>query len=566
MRSAHFTILHHCSRYIRSGHAVGHLSARDDVDASSLETGGPAGFEDDPVDVDIWSKMQTVTDQRFQSAQANHMSLAKYIVPTLTHAAFSKTRKRVLIPAYVALIEEKKMKLGSKWLLQSDLDSLKVLVLQLESVGNAETDSNLAACWSALAALVIKINSIDVTGVAGVTLVPMTSEQIAQVTTYWDAAKSKAVDELDKLSKDPAAELVLKEFFHYAPSGSFDLSTISTKLDTGLKEVQANMVQIKKHIEQLDASNVKADRTGSLAHGLVGAANAGVGTTSELTFSAAWLSSPENNRIATLVHEASHGVADFGEKKIGGSKDISYVGFWAHNIIKDAPAIYNAPSYESAVLASLGSATGRKAAPIVLIDNAVQSGSAYAAKLETVLGKLDFFLTQAWWFATNIAHFAEACGEGKAKLDTEGVEDTAFYHACAKPYKTHGVPVATLIGLPMTVKESSKTYFTRMDIELHHLLVRHLGHFKNEVEAITTLSIKEAFTDVLEGSTLHLKQAQADESNEQIMERILQAAAVTCHFPASFYASSTTITAMVKALSGFKDAIESAVPKTGLND
>jgi hypothetical protein len=520
------------------------------------------------VEADIWNRLPMDSDQQSHFAQVEDMTLAKSIVPSLEKASFSKTRKRVLVPAYVALIEEKKIKLGAKWQLQSDLTSLKQCMGQLESVGNAETDTQLATCWTVLEDLVKSMNAIDVSGVAGVNMVPMTNSQVEQVITEWKSAQAKALIVLDKLSKADGEEIVVREFTRYVvPSGPFKTDKVDIDSLMEMKQAQANIVRIRAHINSLAINNVGADAYGYLAHGSIGAQNSGLGKSSRIMFGASWLASSAEKRVATLVHEASHGVEAFGTIKLDGARDISYIGSWSHNIIKGAPAIYNAPSYESAVLRALGETDVRMPLPSVSINGQKQADSPYAAQLETLLGKLDFHLTQAWWFANNIAHFADSCATGKTALDTEGVEATEFFAKGSPNYKGFGVPVAKLIGLPMTVQEGGKTWFTGMDVQLHHLLVRHIARFKNTVNAINSLSIKDSVSDVLDGSTVTLTPSDAeklDDNMDFVMEKILQAAAVKVHFPSSFYASSNTITALVKKLSGYKDTVESNVPKDGL--
>ena len=444
-------------------------------------------------------------------------------------------RKGLILRSYLDVIDDKKAKFqaaeekpGEKW-----TKALEDQLLRLR--GLIASKDNLVG-WQVLKTLLKNINKVQ--GVKGAAPVKMNSEEKEAILKAVPEARSRAFTLITGLFSD--AEGIKREF--------------RTTDEADVAKVKSNLQKIAVHILQLKPEQILLDEDGTLAFNRGGAVNSGVGGKSSIKFSVHWLSHSLDRRAAELIHEASHGTEGVE------TKDLAYLGYWADAIIKGKSAVINAPTYERAAMAQAAKKAGEPApAGKSLAINEDQVGQ--TDRLVKVLGKIDFHVTQAWWFVNNVSNFAKKIpADAELKKDKT---DTGYTWRLFQSRHTWVAKVCAQIGSPVAKSQSGRTVFTPVDQELLNLYVRCLAEVKDAVDAIKRVDVvADAPATTIDKDTVHLPSAVLGRGDEQIQEWVTNEVALATKVPvamrgASFYAN-------VLQASGWKDSVEPGVDKSGV--
>lgn len=444
-------------------------------------------------------------------------------------------RKGLILRSYLDVIDDKKAKFqaaeekpGEKW-----TKALEDQLLRLR--GLIASKDNLVG-WQVLKTLLKNINKVQ--GVHGTAPVKMTSEEKGSILKAVPEAKSRAFNLIVGLFSD--VEGIKREF------------RVTEEADVA--KVKSNLQKIAAHILQLKPEQILLDEDGTLAFNRGGAVNSGTGKSSTIKLSVHWLAHSLDRRAAELIHEASHGTEGVE------TKDLAYLGFWADAIIKGKSAVANAPTYERAAMAQAAKKAGEPA-PVgkSLTTNEEQVGQ--TDRLVNILGKIDFHVTQAWWFVNNVSNFAK-----KIPADAELQRDKTDTGYTWKLFQTRHRWVALVcaqIGTPAAKSQAGRTVFTPVDQELLNLYVRCLAGVKDAVDAIKRVNVvSDAPAKTIDNDTVHLPSDVLSRGDEQIQAWVANEVALASKIPdamrgKSFYAN-------VLQASGWKDSVEPGVDKSGI--
>ncbi|MGH2457715.1 MAG: hypothetical protein ACRDIY_02480, partial [Chloroflexota bacterium] len=448
-------------------------------------------------------------------------------------------RKGIILQGYLDVIDRKRAqfkaaetKPGEKWTpaLEAQLGRLRECIASKD---------NLVG-WQVLKTLVKNVNKVQ--GVKGAAPEKMTSEEKEAIVKAIPEARSHAFGLITGLFSD--VEGIKREF--------------RVTEETDVAKVKSNLQKIAVHMLQLKPEQIRLDEDGTLAFSRGGAVNSGTGQGSSITFSRHWLAHSLDRRAAELIHEASHGTEGVE------TKDLAYLGFWADAIIKGKSAVVNAPTYERAAMAQAAkqahepAPTGKQ---LTLNGGDEQERAGRNDRLVNALGKVDFHVTQAWWFVNNVSRFAKKI-PGDDELRKDKIE-TGYTWRLFQRRHPWVAKVCASIGAPVAKSQSGRTVFTPVDQELIDLYVHHLAEVKDAVDAISQVDLVDDAPDkTVEVNIVHLPSNIIGRADDEIQAWITNEVALASKVPdrlkdPSFYEA-------VKIISGWKDSVEPGVDKSGI--
>ncbi len=448
-------------------------------------------------------------------------------------------RKGLILQSYLDVIGRKKAKFqaaetkaGEKW--------TAAMEAQLARLRECIAGRDNLVGWQVLKTLIKAINRVR--GIKGAAPEKMTAEEKEAILKAVPEAKTRAFNLILGLFGDVEG---IKREFRVNEEGE-------------VAKVKSNLQKIAAHILQLKPDQIALDEDGTLAFNRGGAVNSGTGKSSSIKFSRHWLAHSLDRRAAELIHEASHGTEGVE------TKDLAYLGFWADAIIKGKSAIANAPTYERAAVGQAAKA-GREPAltgkQLTLNGGEEQESAATNERLVKALGKIDFHVTQAWWFVNNVSGFAKRIpADDELQKDKT---DTGYRWQTFQKRHRWVANVCSKIGTPVARSQEGRTVFTPVDQELIDLYVHILADVKDAVDALNQIDVVEDAPDkTIDQNVVHLPANVLGREDEQVQAWIANQVAIVQGVPDRL--KNPTFYDLVKEISGWKDSVEPGVDKTGI--